>query len=477
MGNKIDIEAIKQQFDIERVASKRAVLNPPLPRSTDTELDEPQRELVNFFGEKLGTAKQQAQGTIKKNLGRLEELEIEIEDARCDTLAEEAQTKINQIFSTYKQRLVNAYAAHTYNHRLFQHFRLMHSLKERDASYPDSSIFHWSIIFALVIAESIANSYFFAQGSNFGLIGGLLQAILVAIVNVGVALVIGRFVLPRKNIQDQYGEKTNKELSYGLIFLLCALLVLFNLAVAHYREAISADPISAIIQAIPKLLESPFGIKHLDAWMLFGLGNLSAFIAMLKSYTSDDIYPGYGAADRKDKALFQEYNDLKEQLKEELLVVIHEHEDKAKASKLYFRRHVNAYRNAITSCEKDHQRFLDELRDVEKACNQVLTHYRETNIQTRGAASPPPDYFKQEYQFDDEFTELEPLELAAQKTNLQKYDQDSSNINTIVQDAMKALRELSDDVLNEQFSQQIRLIEAEGSHQITKAKGNAANTP
>ncbi|MDC1214033.1 hypothetical protein N8000_06125 [Rhodospirillales bacterium] len=62
------------------------------------------------------------------------------------------------------------------------------------AEYPESQIYHLAIVGAMVLTESIANSYFFAKVSDLGLVGGILQAMPISIVNIGAGLHV--FSLP-----------------------------------------------------------------------------------------------------------------------------------------------------------------------------------------------------------------------------------------------------------------------------------------
>ena len=190
------------------------------------------------------------------------------------------------------------------NLRLLRVFKKTNGLI-RDADYPESQIFQWAVIIALLVTESILNSYFFAQGSDLGLLGGFLQAFLISIANIGSALLMGAYILPWKNhIQtdenDNPLEKWSMQKSIAVIAIpfYCILIFTFNLAVAHYRAQLEIQPIKAVINAMTTMAASPFGIGNFEAWVLCLMGLLFSSFALIKGYTSDDSYPGYGKMTR-----------------------------------------------------------------------------------------------------------------------------------------------------------------------------------
>ena len=461
MAVVVDVDSIKNKLDIEKIASDRGKREPPQPYSTDLELDEPQRDIVNSFRDLLLKSRLETQDKIDKNLNKLEELELQISDSRCESLPAKAKNKINQTFASYEQSLKNAYRDYSVNSRFFRAFKQDNKL-DREAEYPESKTLHWAIICSIIVAESLANSYFFAQGSNFGFIGGIFQAMLVALVNVGFALVCGVYFLPLLNKQDDKGIKTHLPLAIVLIVVFMMVIFAFNLLVAHYREVISIDPIEAIIKAVPALLSSPLGIKNLDAWMLLGLGNLSALIATMKSYNADDPYPNYGRLDRKNKYLDKQYSHLKEDLKDDVINILNEFETTTDQMRRDFRKNVKAYRDAMLACEKTYSIHTDTLSKIQNSCNQLLKLYRDTNKHVRGSGSQPPTYFGEEYKFSKEDMEsVADFDLSQQKKQADTYAKENDDLDKTVKKVHKKLHELSDEVLQQDFAEYIRRLEEE----------------
>ena len=474
MNKRIDLEAIKEKLQIEQKAKEAGTSRPPIPASNDIEFDAPQKDIVGYFRDMLVARKNSAQDDIKRRLDEMEVLEIEIENDNIDTVCGRTEIAIKEELTKSEQDLSNAYKSCLVDNRLFRKFKFDNNL-DRDAVYPESKIFHWAVIALILLLETIGNSYFFAQGSNLGFVGGAFQALLVSVVNIGLALFIGTIVLPYKN-----GLTLEEDFPKICLFLvsivsLATIVFFLNLAVAHYRDVLGDAPLEAIKLAIPKLIKSLFGIVDIDAWMLFGTGILAATLAILKGYYSDDIHPNYGKLDRKNKAINADYAELKETLLHKILDLINygkkidaDEDEEAKAHEgikaidIYqatYRKNINRYRGLISSCEKAYKGFSDELLDIEKGCNQLLTHYREINIAIRGVESPAPRYFNEEYSFDEVDSKLEELDLTRQKQQSERFDQESKETNAKVASAYKAIGELSEKARKEIFPAHIQEIE------------------
>ena len=91
---------------------------------------------------------------------------------------------------------------------------------------------HWGTILFLLAVEVILNSRFFAETSEYGLLGGTMAAIAVSVVNVGLPILVAYFT------HKLYFSKSTIPKTAGL-FLVIALVVfaaVFNYQVAEYRN-------------------------------------------------------------------------------------------------------------------------------------------------------------------------------------------------------------------------------------------------
>ncbi len=280
------------------------------------------------------------------------ELKIEAQGKRC--VLPKLDTGLQQIrFQRQKLLIANGPALadclRDEKSRLadLETFRTEHRLS-RDAHYPASPLLAFGILSILIIVEAGINGVLFADSSDQGLFGGWLEALVLAIANVGAAFLFGRVALPQLHRRGA-APKT-------AAFVLClagfAAIAAINLAGAHYRDFRSeanpdpavppvtkpeanlllnganlastpsaprkaAKPAPAAVaspppqlplvenskarerEAIAKLSAAPFAFGSFLSVFLFVIGLCGAAIAALDGYKFDDPFPGYGRRHRK----------------------------------------------------------------------------------------------------------------------------------------------------------------------------------
>jgi hypothetical protein len=205
------------------------------------------------------------------------------------------------------------------------------------SDYPAVRVFHLSIIALLVLFESAANAYFFAQQSEFGLAGGLFQAAAVSLANVVTSyFIIGYWGLRHITVPWTWAlpwDWTWRHYTrlFGCLAILggLTLVLLVNLSAAHYRNLIDlrAEGLAAPTEftaTVPRFLYDtemcravltseigqsigsaatnamcrPFALHSLDAMVLFALGMAIAALAAFEGRRSDSPFPGFSDAAR-----------------------------------------------------------------------------------------------------------------------------------------------------------------------------------
>ena len=211
------------------------------------------------------------------------------------------------------------------------------------SDHPKVRIHQLSIIALLVVFESAANAYFFAQQSQFGLAGGLFQAAAVSLANVAVSFfIIGFWGLrhitqpaPFMKSPHNWDRRQYIKIFGGLAIIVGVILVLLvNLSAAHYRNIldmqavladstpeqanavyaalstttsqfprfwIDADVCQAVLgsdvgkdigSAATSAMCRPFALHSLDAMVLFALGLAISALAAFEGRRSDSPFPG-----------------------------------------------------------------------------------------------------------------------------------------------------------------------------------------
>ncbi len=129
-------------------------------------------------------------------------------------------------------------------------------------------VWHWGIILFLLAVEVVLNSRFFAETSEFGLLGGTLAAVTVSVVNVGVPIIVAFFC------HKMIYSKSQTFRVFGTLFAttaIAAVAILFNYEVAEYRERllqIAERPPSSMPEYVA-LLAIGGGIAIISFWKMF----------------------------------------------------------------------------------------------------------------------------------------------------------------------------------------------------------------
>lgn len=240
------------------------------------------------------------------------------------------------------------------------------------------------LLILILAVESLLNGFFLAKGNVFGLAGGIFEALLIAAINVFVGATVGRFVFPGLAHRNWF-VKFIAMLGTVIYF---AAAIGFNLAVAHYRNAVTADPFDASIIAYGTLLKDPIGIHDLQSWSLFLFGFFFSLIAAYDGLRMDDPYPGYGHRMRQNLSALHNYTDMKDELLGEL-EEIKKDADKAMedlTQTIVSRRGEFEYVVMKSrSLKSEMQQYFSHL---ESAANTLLRFYRDQNRTHRKSSAP-----------------------------------------------------------------------------------------
>ena len=244
---------------------------------------------------------------------------------------------------------------------------------ERQAIYPKDRNKIFLLIFSMIIIEGILNSFFFAQASSSGLIGGLAIAIGLSSVNVLIA-VIAALGLHRSN------HKQPKTSLFGWLFLVLAIVVacILALLVGHYRTALDLKSEQPKFDAVKSIIESPFGIQTFDSWILVIFSIIIFLVAAWKWYKNDDAYPGFGDIDRRKENAYDIYseqrvftNEQLEKLKNEQLhafklnvAKLHEEFNRITYAKEQYERHHHEFTSFLKSQISEYDTFCYQAREL-----------------------------------------------------------------------------------------------------------------
>ena len=276
--------------------------------------------------------------------------------------------------------------------RELKRFRERHGLKRPPRDYA-AATYKIGVLVLILAIESLLNGFFLSKGSDFGLIGGFLQALLIASINVFCGVAIGRLVLPWVTHRNWSARAVA---SVGIATYLLANTG-FNLAVAHYRNAVASDPFEASSIAYRSLLANPLGIDDLQSWSLFIIGFLFSLIAAYDGFRMNDPYPGYGQRMKQNLEALDEYNALKDELLGDLEQIKKSSEEKMDDLVRSIATRESEFDFIVLKSQALKNSMLQHFTHLESAANTLLSYYRDENRRHR--QTPPPIRFNARWKF------------------------------------------------------------------------------
>ncbi|MFH2059390.1 MAG: hypothetical protein ABIJ59_10880 [Pseudomonadota bacterium] len=427
----LDAKTIQKELNLSENAADQAMND--CPKTTDTELDIYQQNVVDHISNSIVDSQHLALEELNSLDSARKNVEKDIEGFSLNPIIESAKNKIIRLRAEWHEILDNAKQEEGAVLRNYRYFLYQNKLN-REASYPDSAVLHWAFVILAVLLESIVNSFFFANASDLGLLGGLFQALFISLSNIGSALLMGIYVLPFKNHVDSKKQIRAKTATTAYIFF----IFLFNLGAAHYRTLLESDPLNAKINTIPHLLQDPLGINF-EAWNLLIIGMLFVIVAVLKGYKSDDVYPGFGEMHRKLKNASNHRGKRIEAMKS-INRIIDEYSRQAVSSSQNAKQTIKSYKDSIFQSEEVISRFTKLVESAENVCNNALWEYRGANVRVR--SSKPPAYFSQKHSFSKYLLQAD---LSKEKATCNKIgtrlNEIRNNEEQKLQDGLRAINE------------------------------------
>jgi hypothetical protein len=383
---RVDLDAMAADLDLDALAEQAGRHNLP---PSGGEPDDAERRIRALIGQRMSALANDNNERLGRYNTAIENNDIDAQQQRLLNLTENSRLRIQSLIAEARRTLATLQAEKQRYQDYFQAFREKHR-RTVDAHYPDSRLFHYSVVALVLLLESLFNGYFFAKGSEFGLLGGISQSIAVAVVNILPAFVIAGLVLLR------YSRHVSFLLRWPARLLLLAYgawILLFNLAVAHFRDLLASQPDQAVSLALQQLQTQPFVLTDLNSWLLFFVGMLFALIAAYDGYKADDPYPGYGARQRRLHDI-EAYCDAEtRRLEAQVATVREDYLDElsalsAQVQDLYPHLfHLSEQKRAL---RERHRHCLDDLANAGDA---LIHRYRQGNRIAR--STPAPAFFEQ----------------------------------------------------------------------------------
>lgn len=294
-------------------------------------------------------------------------------------------------------------------------FRVQNGIN-RPAHYPESLFTSFTWIIFVIFIEAIANSYLFAKGSDFGLIGGVFQALIVSILNAGILGFLMGFVAAR---QINHISTARKIFGGVAACLILVGVVIFNLAVGHYRQQLVIGSLEPARDALTSFSAHPAALADFEAWLLFFVGLTAFMFSAYKCYHLDDPYPGYGEVDRRFRALSLRVKSESERLLTSAQKLLDSELAKMDGLFSQYSRNFTDFSRLAPTLPTQAAAAVSDVKTLNDALRTLLMEYRDTNGKVR--AAKPCEYWSFECTEGDRFIQDAESMRANAEALYQKY--------------------------------------------------------
>ncbi|MCI0666726.1 MAG: hypothetical protein L0Y43_01575 [Methylococcaceae bacterium] len=393
---EFDLEGMIKNLSLDQQALEAA--KHELPPTQARSPDGTERKIQTLIQKRMAELTHAANQKLIGYNTALLNTDLNNEQQRIRNLAENAKLRLNSRLAEAEQELSSMKSDLERSTAYYRSFQRIHR-RETDAEYPESLLYHYSLVVLILLLEALANGYFFARGSEFGMLGGISQSLIVAALNIVPAfLFAGMFCLR----YTHHVAVLKRAAACGVLVLYAGWMLVFNLCIAHYREILGSSEETAVGQVIGHLMESPFGLTDLNSWLLLCMGVFFALIATVDGYKADDPYPGYGKIQRIHEEIREHYDIVCQRLaidaagiRSDFLDELQILKDNAKSAFTHL-CHLAEAKPALIA---KHRHGLEVLA---RAGDALIHHYRSANSRYR--KTPAPAYFneswKPEHTFD-----------------------------------------------------------------------------
>ncbi len=434
----LDLVRIKKNLRIAERATENG--SRELPSTTSDELDDVESEIINTIEAERSRCLNEFNSNLTTYNQRLSNLNIQTRLSQVTLASRQALGDFKvQIMQAENDLIIPRQKVKEHTDTYYQFKKKNHLT--RPAKYPVSKLLYYGIVGCLFLIESVLNGSFLSIGNEFGLLGGFLEAIFIASLNIVFAILIGLYIIPLI-FHSNIGLKLMGVL---LTFSLLIFNVLFNICVAHYRNALVNNMSDQAVKvAWNTFINMPLDLADFKSWMMVLVGCLFALFALIDGFKMDDPYPGYGTIERGRHKAYEIYanqkSDLLEdlqdtrdfasdaltQLKEDLVKRRQEH-DVIIASRHNLLMNLNIHHNYLDGC-----------------CRELISFYRAKNRDAR--LTEAPKYFDRPINLNPRFiTPIIPIATLS--------DEDLNEVmaeaNSIIQSAIHQVMDAFDTAISE----------------------------
>ena len=381
----LDVEQIARELRLDERAEKAAMAGQPSPDS-----DGPDSAELDVLGKIETCARKASEDYLSQRdvyEGRIQrsaitpDLQVQIESAGSNALVDfKAEVIHDQNTLHTLLRSVGSRESE------FREFRERHRLTRLPKHVPTGQrTLALMLLLVFVLLESIINGMFFAEGSEAGIIGGVMQALVLSVLNVGVASLYAVYGLPLL-----FHRQGAVKIIGTLVTILFAFwLVGLNLAIGHFRDLFVVDAGRVQMAVLlNRLTTAPLVLGDAKSAILVLLGIALGLLAVIDVAAMRDLYPGYGAIGRqRDLATDRYAEENAKSLAAMMQLRDHTVDDLSSAIEL-IRGTQFEMQQAIEGRTRLHHNLRAYFEHLAVVHDRLVQRYRECNRRVRRGDAP-----------------------------------------------------------------------------------------
>ena len=369
-----------------------------IPYSDDTELSKCEQAIVCQVEEHLQNIEELASKEKADAHRIINDLRIAEPVEDFSDIKNAPDSQFNSYITETKPELIDLKAKEKAAFISLRHFKSRNNLI-RPASFPNSMLLHFGWLMIFLLGESIANMYFFAAGSDIGLLGGFFEATLVSLANVALSYVIGMFVI----VQLNHRSTIRKLIGASIILVYLAAITIFHLLVAHYRDLLITDPDNATVKVWSKLIDAPFSFDTMESAMVLLIGIVIAILSCNKGYHHDDPYPGYGKITRDHDEHNSIFNNKIKELTKKLSSIISSSQTELNNRLTDYENRIKSMKDIYHGLESVSAQFSKIKNTLDTIVDTAISIYRKSNLEVR--ITPAPQFFSEKIVITDKLSD------------------------------------------------------------------------
>jgi hypothetical protein len=273
----------------------------------------------------------------------------------------------------------------------YQEFRERHRLNRLPKNISRGQrTFAFMVLAVFVILESIINGMFFAEGSEAGIIGGVMQALVLSVLNVGVATLYAVYGLPFLFHRRVWGKVLGVLATVAFIVWLLGL----NLAIGHFRDLFVQGAGSVqMVDLLNRLTGAPLFLNDAKSGLLVLLGIALGLLSVIDVAASRDPYPGYGAIGHERQRAIERYSHENAKSLAAIMRLRDQTVDDMTSGIEMMRAAQFDMQQAIEGRSRLHHNYRAYLEHLAVVHERLIQRYREGNRRVR--RGDVPAYFRQ----------------------------------------------------------------------------------